>query len=318
MAEMTEWLEAGSAITVSLEGSVNKKAVCLTEGAWLDEVLQRVANENSRAVIGYAIVRYGMRVEPEMTEEEKKEEVQDQQPQSRPAGWEWPTPAYDFFATLPPRPEVRLQWTDPMKGLLNGCAFSDYYQKQAARTLLPEPGFDMTMMDAITVGAALNVSSAAGMVAELIKKGIFHQHGIPTNIYGWLGSVQTGTDRLEEMVRGREHDPASNDIPTTIPAATIMRLWNAIGLAGEVGEVVQLIYSEALMVEDEGKVADKLEDELGDLLWYIAGLATQHGLKLSDIMNRNIQKLRRRYPDGFTSADSMARRDVADEDGDVI
>lgn len=81
-----------------------------------------------------------------------------------------------------------------------------------------------------------------------------------------------------------------------------------LGVTGEAGEVADLIkkhvgHGHPLDVE-------KLKLELGDVLWYVAGLATVLGLTLEDVAAANIAKLTRRYPNGFSTADSLARRDV--------
>jgi NTP pyrophosphatase (non-canonical NTP hydrolase) len=81
----------------------------------------------------------------------------------------------------------------------------------------------------------------------------------------------------------------------------------ALGLAGEAGEVADIL-KKALY---HGHKLDKAElsKELGDVLWYLAALASLHGLYLDDIAEQNIAKLRARYPNGFTQADSQARAD---------
>lgn len=82
-----------------------------------------------------------------------------------------------------------------------------------------------------------------------------------------------------------------------------------LGIAGEAGECADLIkkhigHGHPLDVE-------KLKLELGDVLWYVAGLATVCGLTLGDIATTNLAKLEKRYPNGFNTADSIARRDVS-------
>ena len=64
----------------------------------------------------------------------------------------------------------------------------------------------------------------------------------------------------------------------------------ALGLAGETGEVVELI--KKALRDNAGKV-DKanLKKELGDVLWYLGAIATQHDLSLGDIASANLQKL---------------------------
>ncbi len=109
------------------------------------------------------------------------------------------------------------------------------YQKQAARTLTDTPGFDLTNKDIMTVWNALGLAGEAGEVAEYVKKGIFHQHGIDKKT---------------------------------------------------------------------------LKKELGDVLWYIAALCTTQNLDISAIMEENIEKLKLRYPNGYSPSDSKKRIDV--------
>ena len=70
-----------------------------------------------------------------------------------------------------------------------------------------------------------------------------------------------------------------------------------LGLAGETGEVVELLKKHIA----HGKPCDprKLEDELGDVLWYLNRVASLFGLELEKIARRNVAKLEARYPDGF-------------------
>jgi NTP pyrophosphatase (non-canonical NTP hydrolase) len=79
----------------------------------------------------------------------------------------------------------------------------------------------------------------------------------------------------------------------------------ALGLAGETGEVIDLIKKEI----GHGHPADpaKVAIELGDLLWYIANLADAYELSMSDIATMNITKLKARYPDGFSTERSLNR-----------
>ncbi|MFY7949371.1 MAG: MazG nucleotide pyrophosphohydrolase domain-containing protein, partial [Gemmatimonas sp.] len=52
---------------------------------------------------------------------------------------------------------------------------------------------------------------------------------------------------------------------------------------------------------------DALIKELGDCLWYIGACATVLDLSLADIAQRNIDKLRTRYPEGFDPERSRNR-----------
>lgn len=83
----------------------------------------------------------------------------------------------------------------------------------------------------------------------------------------------------------------------------------ALGLAGEAGEVCDLL--KKAWGHGHALDAEKLKKELGDVLWYVAALAEQHGLRLSDVAEANVAKLSARYPQGFSTAASIARVDVA-------
>jgi NTP pyrophosphatase (non-canonical NTP hydrolase) len=88
----------------------------------------------------------------------------------------------------------------------------------------------------------------------------------------------------------------------------VMLVWNAIGLAGEAGELCELVKKGVF--HQHGIDRDKLEKELGDVLWYAAALCTKAGLDMGDVMARNIAKLRKRYPDGYSAEASKARADL--------
>lgn len=79
----------------------------------------------------------------------------------------------------------------------------------------------------------------------------------------------------------------------------------ALGLAGEAGEVVEIV--KKYLGHGHGFDRDKLAKELGDVMWYVATLADACGLDLSDIAQKNIDKLKARYPEGFSHEASRNR-----------
>jgi NTP pyrophosphatase (non-canonical NTP hydrolase) len=78
-----------------------------------------------------------------------------------------------------------------------------------------------------------------------------------------------------------------------------------LGVAGEAGEVADLIKKEV----GHGHLSDpeKISSELGDVLWYVAALANAYGFSLSEIATKNIDKLKARYPEGFSTERSVNR-----------
>jgi len=91
-------------------------------------------------------------------------------------------------------------------------------------------------------------------------------------------------------------------------AADIMLVSIALGLAGEAGEVADTI--KKAVFHQHGVDRDAVIKELGDVLWYVAALCTKLDVPMSDVMDRNIVKLRTRFPDGYSSTASKARIDV--------
>lgn len=87
-------------------------------------------------------------------------------------------------------------------------------------------------------------------------------------------------------------------------AKTRLPNWS-MGLAGESGELIDILkkhvyHGHALDMEAAKK-------ELGDVLWYVAVLASELGFKLSEVAEANIEKLEKRYTNGFSREASINR-----------
>jgi len=75
------------------------------------------------------------------------------------------------------------------------------------------------------------------------------------------------------------------------------RTMTALGLVGEAGECSELIKKHVF--HNRALDREELQAELGDVLWYVAMLADACGLSLQEIAAHNVEKLSRRYPEGF-------------------
>ena len=80
-----------------------------------------------------------------------------------------------------------------------------------------------------------------------------------------------------------------------------------LGITGEAGEVADIIKKAVFHGHDIP--VKELKKELGDVLWYVSQLARVNGLLLEDIAIANIEKLKKRYPDGFSQEASINRED---------
>ena len=77
------------------------------------------------------------------------------------------------------------------------------------------------------------------------------------------------------------------------------------GIVGEIGEVIDLLKKSKFQGHELD--VDKLSEEIGDVMFYVANLCTLHDLDIGEILNKNHIKLLERYPDGFKSSDSINR-----------
>ncbi len=78
-----------------------------------------------------------------------------------------------------------------------------------------------------------------------------------------------------------------------------------MGLCGESGEAIDIVKKWLAQGHELDK--EHLAKELGDIAWYLAETATALDLSLSDIFEANIEKLKKRYPEGFDSEKSVNR-----------
>ena len=82
---------------------------------------------------------------------------------------------------------------------------------------------------------------------------------------------------------------------------------SVMGLCGESGEAIDIVKKHLHQGHELDKAA--LAKELGDIAWYLAEAATALDMELEDILAANIEKLKARYPDGFSSACSIGRKE---------
>ena len=84
-------------------------------------------------------------------------------------------------------------------------------------------------------------------------------------------------------------------------------LHGLMGLSGESGEAIDIFKKHLFQGHDFD--VKHLAEELGDVAWYLAATAHAIGYDLETIFNMNIEKLKKRYPKGFNSSNSVNRND---------
>jgi NTP pyrophosphatase (non-canonical NTP hydrolase) len=92
-------------------------------------------------------------------------------------------------------------------------------------------------------------------------------------------------DFAEYQTRSRE--------TAVYPDAGSNIVYPALGLCGEAGETAEKV--KKAVRDDGGTLTESRREaiaaELGDVLWYVAQLATEAGLELDEIAHANLEKL---------------------------
>ena len=81
--------------------------------------------------------------------------------------------------------------------------------------------------------------------------------------------------------------------------ATERLLTAAVGMSAEAGEFTEIVKK----IVFQGKPVNNenlfhLKRELGDIMWYVAQATQALDISMEDVLNTNIRKLSKRYPDG--------------------
>ena len=80
-----------------------------------------------------------------------------------------------------------------------------------------------------------------------------------------------------------------------------------MGLNGESGEVIDIVKKHMFQGHELDK--EKIKKELGDVMWYVAEVCEALDLSLDEVMEGNIEKLSKRFKDGFTVNESINREE---------
>lgn len=137
------------------------------------------------------------------------------------------------------------------------------------------------------------------LVAEMIRLE-YENHNLKERIK-WLGSLPASPSTFSEYQRLAM--VTAPELESTAQSITIRTL----GLAGEAGEVVEHVKKH--LGHGHKLDVEKVAKELGDVLWYVATLCDALGLDMGNVASANIEKLKARYPEGFSAAASIHRVD---------
>ena len=107
-------------------------------------------------------------------------------------------------------------------------------------------------------------------------------------------------DEYQEFVEGLASEKSKVDFNTRLNLV-------GLGTGGEAGEVTD--YCKKVLFHDVPLDEKKLIKELGDVIWYVAFACNTLGIKLQDVIDANVEKLRDRYPSGKFSVEDCLRKE---------
>ena len=81
------------------------------------------------------------------------------------------------------------------------------------------------------------------------------------------------------------------------------------GANGELGEITDILKKHFYQGHELN--VEHLKEELGDVMYYIVNLASMFNLEMGDILSYNVDKLAKRYPNGFDKYYSINRNEGA-------
>lgn len=166
----------------------------------------------------------------------------------------------------------------------------DQYISDATRS---ESRIDEAKTERAAFINALNLFTLSGQILDLYKRQIFYGKDYDRDqMAALLGD-------LHDRSSGAPDTGGKEDLCTNTRV-----LHAAMGFATESGEIL-----EPLIESLEGADFDNVNfmEEIGDLNWYQAIALDETGLKLEDICDRNIAKLKARFPEKFTEQHAIER-----------
>ena len=187
-----------------------------------------------------------------------------------------------------------------------GCDFwNQGYATEALRAAIrfafEKLEIDRIIVDHMTPNAASGaVMRKVGMTHTGTEQGKYEKHGrvFDAELYEIRNNIRkpmTANEYQQQAMALR--NPAIN--------GKEMLINGVMGLCGEAGEAIDIVKKHL----HQGHELDrkKLAAELGDIAWYLAETAYALDIPLEEIFRGNIDKLKRRYPEGFTTERSINR-----------
>ena len=151
---------------------------------------------------------------------------------------------------------------------------------------------------AAALSTAMDKVTTAAEVIDVLKKYIFYgkKH--------WMIEQLTNHAEFDDI--SSEHDDAGHE-KRFLDTRNIRMMHAAVGMATEAGELMEMLYEHLIYGAEFDEV--NAAEEIGDSMWYQGVAIDVLGTTVQQVMQTNIDKLRKRYPDKF-SEDAAINRDT--------
>lgn len=121
-------------------------------------------------------------------------------------------------------------------------------------------------------------------------------------------AMRTNDGKASDRLIGKmqEYDMKFSSEHSDNDCVDIGGIFNAcLGLSGEVGEFNDMI--KKWVFHEKELDMEHAKKEMGDVLWYVAMMCESFGWNMDEIMQMNVDKLKARYPEGFSVDRSLHR-----------
>jgi len=188
-------------------------------------------------------------------------------------------------------------------------SYAARYQKDAMRTI---GVFDDT--DDMMVFAALEIGAECGEVCNLVYKHIYQGHPLDVEkIKLELGDVMWGVAAIHASMKSVMTMPVKSEYRAGNAKQPFRQRITRASLRLEKWAGIVAADTETYVVSGTGLYLDDVRNAARMVFRLLCTIADCLGLSPFDVMDANIAKLKRRYPDGFSPAHSIARVDVGQE-----
>lgn len=172
------------------------------------------------------------------------------------------------------------------------------YQKNALRT---ESDVDQVKVNYDLLHSTFEVFVKCSKLLDALKRSIYY--GNDDRLNEWLAEAKrkdfhNTSQRLINSLEFNKND--KNDLPVDSRV-----LHGIMGICTEAGEIGEAYMDQTL--EDKPLDSVNIHEEMHDISWYMAILHDALNLNWEDGLEKNINKLKTRFPNKFTQEDAVNR-----------